>query len=293
MSDQHPSHLIVNADDFGYFQSVSRGIITAHKQGIVTATGVLSNLEGFTRDIELLRAAPSLDIGVHLNLTHGQPVSKRMRDLLGRFGGLFPGKMNFARAYLTGRISPGDVEEEWRAQIEKCVNQKLELRFLNSHEHLHMFPKLFTTTKKLADEYGIRFVRFSRSNIRETNNFGSFTRGVIINIFEAANTGSRTVGNPAFIGLAESGKLSEGYIIKLLRKLKPGQVYELMCHPGYSCEPMDTFPDLKSYHHWEEELRVLTCSRIITACSDLNVRLVSYRELAAMPKTVTPPEKTG
>ena len=38
--------LIVNADDFGYFPCVSRGIIEAARAGVITATSVLANRPG-------------------------------------------------------------------------------------------------------------------------------------------------------------------------------------------------------------------------------------------------------
>ena len=34
------SYLIVNADDYGYHDCVSKGILSAARQGIVTATGI-------------------------------------------------------------------------------------------------------------------------------------------------------------------------------------------------------------------------------------------------------------
>ena len=36
--------LIVNADDFGLTPGVSRGILRAHREGLVTSTTVLANL---------------------------------------------------------------------------------------------------------------------------------------------------------------------------------------------------------------------------------------------------------
>jgi predicted glycoside hydrolase/deacetylase ChbG (UPF0249 family) len=38
--------LIVNADDFGLTENVNRGILDAHRQGIVTSTTLLSEWNG-------------------------------------------------------------------------------------------------------------------------------------------------------------------------------------------------------------------------------------------------------
>jgi predicted glycoside hydrolase/deacetylase ChbG (UPF0249 family) len=38
------AYLIVNADDYGIFRCVSKGILEAASHGIVTATGVFANM---------------------------------------------------------------------------------------------------------------------------------------------------------------------------------------------------------------------------------------------------------
>ncbi len=50
--------MIVNADDFGYFDNVCRGILEAAEKGVVTATGVMANGPALPRWIERLRATP-------------------------------------------------------------------------------------------------------------------------------------------------------------------------------------------------------------------------------------------
>jgi predicted glycoside hydrolase/deacetylase ChbG (UPF0249 family) len=64
--------LIVNADDYGYFRCVSKGILTAATRGIVTATGVMANAPRFVEHAAMLRDCDSLDVGVHLNLKIGR-----------------------------------------------------------------------------------------------------------------------------------------------------------------------------------------------------------------------------
>jgi predicted glycoside hydrolase/deacetylase ChbG (UPF0249 family) len=66
--------LIVNADDFGLTGGVSRGILEAHRAGIVTSTTVMVNRPIAPVLLEELRAS-ALGVGLHLNLTLGPPVS--------------------------------------------------------------------------------------------------------------------------------------------------------------------------------------------------------------------------
>jgi chitin disaccharide deacetylase len=60
--------LIVNADDFGLTEQVSRGILDAHRDGIVTSTTLMANGAAFDAAVAMSRQAPRLGIGVHLNL---------------------------------------------------------------------------------------------------------------------------------------------------------------------------------------------------------------------------------
>ena len=81
--------LIVNADDFGLTPGVSRGILEAHRNGIVTSTTLLVNREIPPAQRDELQAS-GLGVGVHLNLTLGTPVSNPRRvpslvDAEGRF----------------------------------------------------------------------------------------------------------------------------------------------------------------------------------------------------------------
>ncbi len=81
--------LIVNADDFGLTAGVSRGILEAHTNGIVTSTTLLVNRAIPPAQVEELKDS-ALGVGVHLNLTLGTPVAdpKRVPSLVdaeGRF----------------------------------------------------------------------------------------------------------------------------------------------------------------------------------------------------------------
>ena len=66
--------LIVNADDYGLTAGVSRGILDAHRRGIVTSTTLLVNRPVDPALIEALKAS-GMGVGLHLNLTLGPPVA--------------------------------------------------------------------------------------------------------------------------------------------------------------------------------------------------------------------------
>src|SRR2546426_1457432 len=60
--------VIVNGDDFGASHGINRGIIAAHRHGILTSTSLLVNTPWSEEAAVLGRAAPDLSVGLHVDL---------------------------------------------------------------------------------------------------------------------------------------------------------------------------------------------------------------------------------
>lgn len=50
--------LIVNADDFGLSEGVCLGILKAHRDGILTSTTCMMNMENIEKYLEMTKAYP-------------------------------------------------------------------------------------------------------------------------------------------------------------------------------------------------------------------------------------------
>ena len=185
-SGPQPSYLIVNADDYGYFNCVSRGILDLARSGIVTATGLFANTKHFDKHVSWLEESRNLDLGVHLNLTDRTPLTSGMKKKLVRWGGLFPDKFTVAKSVMAGFLKVDEVLAEWRSQIERCLEKGLILRFLNSHEHIHMLPALFPVVQTLAEEYNIEHVRFPTSDLFHCWSISPFVRNTLTMMITAA-----------------------------------------------------------------------------------------------------------
>jgi predicted glycoside hydrolase/deacetylase ChbG (UPF0249 family) len=59
-------YLIVNADDFGACAGVNRGIVEAHRRGIVTSASLMVGMPGSEEAARLARECPALSIGLHV-----------------------------------------------------------------------------------------------------------------------------------------------------------------------------------------------------------------------------------
>src|SRR5689334_24405023 len=104
--------LIVNADDFGRAPGVSRGIVEAHRRGIVTSTTLMANLPWAVDALELARTAPALDLGLHLCFCYGPPLAPGPSSLLGP-----DGRLSRDLERLAARATADDIAREARAQL--------------------------------------------------------------------------------------------------------------------------------------------------------------------------------
>ena len=268
--------LIINADDYGYYKCVSSGIRESHANGVVTATGIMANSPSLNEEIDALLALPGLDTGVHLNLTAFTPLTEDLLRRVPSLNGQFPGKFELVRLLVTGKITSADIESEWSAQIERCLDLGASVNFLNSHEHVHMFPMLFRVVRRLADKYDIDNVRIARPDAMVNWTMGGFIRDMALSMLAAFK------GRPdriRFIGLAESGRLSLDYLSKQFETFQSGMVYELMCHPGVFDEKEIVDSQLIQYHDWEHEKSLLESEELKDLINTHGFQLIGFKDL--------------
>jgi len=285
-TEEDPTYsIIVNADDYGYSEGVSRGILEMARKGIVTATGVLANSPYFDAHVRSLLSVPQVDVGVHLNLTTGRPLTSRLAAQLVRSGGEFPRKKyGLALSILSGRIAPAVVGEEWDAQIRRCRDAGLHVWFLNSHEHLHMLPPLYRVIRRLAERHGIPYIRHTRAEWFGFPKPGSLARNSVLQILDWFNRGGPLHTAPFLLGTSQSGKLDLKYLERRLATLRSGEVYELMCHPGRSIAGEEVDPRLYAYHDWEGEVSALLSAEKLGL---FRICRIGFRDLGRLGKPVT------
>lgn len=151
---------IVSVDDFG-IRNVAEAILPLAKEGKVDRVSVLINYVTSQSQVEELKAT-GVKIDLHLELID---LIKSGEDVEG--SALFRG-VNFFVRYAFGMVNATNVERSWVAQIEKF--KEVFGRYpdgLNSHEHVHYFPRFFRVALGLCNRYHIPFIRFARKGILE------------------------------------------------------------------------------------------------------------------------------
>ncbi len=106
--------IIINADDFGYSECISKGIIESYKNGIVTSTTIMMNMPFTEQSLELYEEVQGLGLGVHLNLTTGRPLLNKKNSLVTESG-------EFHKRNEIINYDINDVYDELKAQIEKLI----------------------------------------------------------------------------------------------------------------------------------------------------------------------------
>jgi predicted glycoside hydrolase/deacetylase ChbG (UPF0249 family) len=200
--------LIVNADDFGLTRGVSAGILAAHRHGIVTSATVLVTAD--PDRVQLAQAlAEGLGLGLHVNLTHGRPLT-RGRSLVDAAGGFVRDPRRAA-----SQAEAGDVRAEVEAQIERFETLVGgQPTHLDTHHHVGLYPPVREVVLEVARRRGLPV----RSQDVEAR-----TR--------ARSAGLRTTDH--FFG--ESGPDAYWSPARTLAHLRalPAGVSEFMCHPGW------------------------------------------------------------
>ena len=163
MANAPVRNLIVNADDLAWTEGVNRGIAQAHRYGIVTSATILANGAAFAAAVELVKATPSLAVGVHLNLSDGKPVSppETVPSIVNDRGEFKGGPEALLLRVARRNLRIKEVELEWQSQIRKVVNAGIQPTHLDGHKHVHMLPGMFEIVLRLAKRNAIPAVRIS------------------------------------------------------------------------------------------------------------------------------------
>ncbi len=277
--------LIVNADDFGLTSEVNEGIIQAFKSGIVTSTSMIVVGEGFSNAVQLSKNNPSIDVGIHLTLIEEKSILPKQAiptlvDDMGRFR---KNINHFLLDYLRNRISMKEVKREGRKQIEKLRNEGIKITHIDSHQHIHMLPKILNITLELAEEFGIKYIRYPKEEIEMSNIFflrkiPRLLQQIVLNtlcFYSKKRLNGHTVDR--FYGFYDGGHLV-GKRLKFFSKKNKG-IGEIMCHPASFCDGRTWDKYSHWNYNWQEELNCLIDKDISNLIKQQGVQLISFLEI--------------
>ena len=241
--------LIVNADDFGLTSGVNRAILELHKAGVLTSATLMARALATVEATEIACATPSLGVGCHIVLVDGDPL--RLPDNLPTLTN--PDTSRFSPtlgAFLTklarGKIRGSEIELEARSQIEWLQSRGLKLTHIDTHKHVHMFPRVLCPVLRAARSCGIRTIRnpFEPGWSSAATPGAPLVRRTQVRLLRLLTSRfHRFVAEHGFVttsgalGVLATGTLDTRTISSVIRAIPStpsDAIYELVTHPGYN-----------------------------------------------------------
>jgi predicted glycoside hydrolase/deacetylase ChbG (UPF0249 family) len=271
--------LIVNADDFGLTEGVSRAILRAHRQGIVTSTSALALGPAFAGTSRWLADEPELGVGAHLAVVGEDPPLLSAREvptLVDRNGRLYLSWRQFLPRAALGRIDPADLGREFSAQLECIEGAGVTIDHLDTHQNLHLWPSVRDVVLDLGRERGIRAIRVTRSARRLLT--GRVVRRLSHALVRECDRRGWVYAG-ASTGLDEAGHLDvHGMVAALSALSRSGaSTVELATHPGEHDDP-----DLSRYewgYEWGTEADALCSTEVRDALEQHGFQLGTFGDL--------------
>lgn len=259
--------LIVNSDDFGMTDGVSRGIIEAHQRGIVTSTTTMMNMPAAEAAIKSAQStAPELGLGVHFNLSFGEPLSppESIPSLVTDEGRFVTSYDDLVKKMPT--FDPADLTRELNAQFDRfcAIAGRLPTHLDSHHGVTHFHPAALEVMLTIANTHHLP-VRWSSfvdipahlAPILEKHTIPRHPDYFVDFIFDFAST-------------PRLERLKNG-----LRSVKEGYT-ELMVHVGYA-EGLDEAYTFQR----EEELAAVTDASVCGIIEEQDIQLVNFADLPA------------
>lgn len=152
------TQFVITCDDCGLSEGINTAALDLHRRGIATAASVMTNCAAADHALKLFAEYPALEIGVHLNLTDGPPLTAAP-DLTAAPGYFQPRYRMWLRGIVAAPAYLRAVEAELTAQIEACVQAGIQPQHLTTHLHFHVLPALREIVLHLAHRYGVVWLR--------------------------------------------------------------------------------------------------------------------------------------
>jgi predicted glycoside hydrolase/deacetylase ChbG (UPF0249 family) len=269
--------LVITADDFGFTPQINRGIIEAFECGAVTAVSMMVHLPGWRDAVRHAQVAGcELDIGLHLNLIVGKPIT-RARSLTDHRTGDFFSARTLATRSLARRVHPDDAYNECMAQAAQLLDAGLTITHLDGHLHLHVLPGVWEGVVEAARALGDLPIRVPRERALIRGRAGRGLKRVALGSLStlALRRATPPVAPLAFVGGTLYGDAHHLARLRALVAALPPGTSELMTHPGYASGSLpggDPYDAPRLF-----ELRALTSTELRDELSARQVTLTNFR----------------
>lgn len=232
------------ADDFGLSKGVSAGILEALEAGRLSAASALTNGQGWPATGRELTRVLDADVGLHVNLTLGEPLAPMVKFAP---GGVFPPVSAVVGAALSGKLPIDEIRAEIDRQLDRfMVVTGRAPDHVDGHQHAHVLPGVRTAlfaaleARGLAGKVWLRDAgdRLYRIVLRGADLKKALAVKMLASGFRRAAARRGFALNDGFAGFSDfspDGDYGEHFTTYLRAR---GERHLIMCHPGHVDEDL-------------------------------------------------------
>lgn len=224
--------LCITTDDYGLNAGVNEAIESLAHSRAITAVSLMVHPDAALDSARSLRDT-GVATGLHLTFVGERPLlGARLDPLLDGEGRLPTNYASlFARVLLRPSLLPL-LRAEAHAQIERFLALGLPLDFLNSHQHVHLFPPVWAILGEVFRAHPRAWIRSASASRPSLSRQGALGLSSRVCIRIRPEPGRKFL-HP--IGIDFAGATTLPQLEKALGRLRdpgPDSMHELVMHPG-------------------------------------------------------------
>ncbi|WNV03190.1 ChbG/HpnK family deacetylase [Candidatus Methylospira mobilis] len=219
--------LLINADDFGFDHDTAAATVALFEKGALTSATIMTGMPASLHAMEYARENGSrFSFGLHFNLVDAHaPMSSSTASLVDA-DGLFRSSREQRIRALFNLLDSRALADEFECQLRALLDNGVRVTHIDSHGHLHKFPRVVRAIAPVMSKYGIKRIRLPQTLYFRRK----MARSLINRYCRSEFDGFETTDN-----LWAVDEHRAGWFERLLAALPDG-VTELAVHPG-SIEP--------------------------------------------------------
>ena len=273
--------LILHIDDMGFCHAANAASLACLTEGSATCASILVNGPWFQEAVQMAKANPQLDLGVHLTLTAEYPTYRwpalSSRDpetgLLDADGYLWATREDAVR-----KVSVAAAEGEMRAQIDGALAAGIDVTHIDTHMGSVVHPKFLGSYLRLAHEYGVpaflpRITRDRLQALGEGDMADEFLQ--VLAMIDADQVPTL---DEIIIETMVPKTSKHKFYRELIAGVQPGLTH-LLFHPAVAGAELEAIADTHASRHADYEAFLDRSLRDFA--EDLGIHLVGYRDLKA------------
>jgi predicted glycoside hydrolase/deacetylase ChbG (UPF0249 family) len=234
--------LIINADDFGLTEGVNRAILELNAADVLPSATLMARGPAFRDAAHAAFKQTSLGVGCHVVLVDGRPeLHPAELPTLAPGGSLRSSLSTFVVDLFGGRIASAEIEREAIAQIRRVQSAGITVTHIDTHKHVHMFPRVLGPLIRAARACNVPAIRNPfepdwslrlTEKAPRTRRLQVRTLRLFRKHFLRTVRAARLRTTDGALGVLATGTFDAAYVLRLLHKM-PAGTWELVCHPGY------------------------------------------------------------